>query len=1390
VKQNQRTASQTLRICSFAPLRETKQAAMTRLIVCLFCLFVFAPAFSQAPAINFKHIRNEDGLSNSTIECIYQDGRGFIWFGTRDGLNRYDGYKIKVFKTNDSITSSISDNFITCLFQDKSQQLWIGTANGLNSFDPVTNSFTRYKYSGKSGSISYNYISSIVEESNNRLLISTLGGGLNIFDKNTKSFTSLRQNGTAKGPASDKIYCLYKDSRGNTWVGSDAGVQIFDAENAFFKTPAEVANISNAVTAIKEDKGGNLIIGTAGNGLYLFNQQFNTLKQFSHSVTDNASISSDLVRAIWVTASGKIWTGTVNGGLDLFDPVSGRFFNYKYEPGDPQSLSQRTVSALYEDNQENLWVGTHRGGVNIYMPKTEKFSLYRQERSDNSLSYNDVKSFCEDREGNIWIGTDGGGLNLFDRNKKTFTHFKYDPLNGRSLASNEVLGITEDSKGKLWVGTWGGGLCLLDRASRTFTRLTHSAADNGSISSNFIQAIFEDSQQRLWIATYYGGLNLYDQNTKKFSAVKTSTSGKTKISGNNTVSINEGKSGNIWIGTDDGGLNCLQRSTGEFIHYFNNEEKKPDLRVIFVDSHNRLWVGQKGLYLFDEKQNVFQLFTKKAGLSDEFIKGMEEDNNGIFWITTSNGLTKFDPSTLAFKKYNTADGLQGMEFEANAFLKTKDGQIFFGGVNGFNSFYPKNISTNSFVPPVYITDLQISNDPHPAAKQKEDISYTHKVTLSYKQSTFAFSFAALNYVASENNRFAYKLDGWDKDWIEAGNDRKASYTNVSPGTYTFRVKASNNDGVWNETGQEITLVITPPFWATWWFRTIVGLIVGGVAYSFYQNKRKLERQKLEEEKKEEVHQLQLQFFTNISHEFRTPLSLIMGPAEKLMQEKTASQHHQYYNIIYRNAYRLMNLINELMDFRKAESGILKLHAMPGNMELFLQEIAEEFSEAASEKNIRFTVSTSGIPNESWFDRQILEKILINLIGNSFKYTASGGTITVQAVASMEGYKPPFENDLNIASDYKPLQTIYLRVADNGIGISKESIVHLFERYYKVSDSHMGYGIGLAFVKSITALHKGSIRVYSERNKGTEIIVALPCSREDFSDEERWMSNQTPNSTFAGAYDVEDKPEELPVEEEPQPENSDAPLILIVDDNDELRNFLRDSIGKKYRIAEAANGKDGLALAKADHPDLIISDIMMPVMNGVDLCRQVKEDVEISDIPFLMLTAKESLQSKIEGTDSGADHYFTKPISINLLEKTIDNIFRQKEKLKEKYRRDYYSEVKDIVQSSKDKDFLQELITVIETHISSPEMDINYICTQIGMSRTSLYHKIKSITGQSIGEFIRSIRLKKAAQLLTEEDISITEAMYSVGIQTQSYFTKAFKAEFGKTPSQFLKELKR
>ena len=1364
-------------------------------------------SISQAPKLKFKHISIEQGLSNSTIETIFQDKRGFIWFGTRDGLNRYDGNQMITYRFDAEDTASISDNFIRYIYEDRNQTLWVGTINGLNRFDPATNKFTRYKQiKGNTKSLSSNFVTCIYEDRKGDLWIGTWGGGVNLFIPKENGFIHFQHTtGKSKSLSSDRVNYLYEDTQGNLWVGAENGLNLLNRETQGFKVFQQIAHTylntgksNNNIRVIKEDRMGNLLLGTEDNGLIMFNYKDTSFKQYRHNEKEPGSLASNLIRSILVDKNWNIWIGGINGGLDLFEPTSSSFYHYQNEPDNVYSLSQRTVSALFEDNQGNMWVGTHRGGVNLYTPNTEKFLLYRQELAANSLSYNDVKSFCEDKNGNIWIGTDGGGLNLFDRTTNNFKHYKYDPFNTKSIGSNEVLDIMEDSEGNLWIATWGGGLCLFNRTNSTFTRFVADPINPGSISSNYIQKIFEDSKKNLWVATYYGGLNLLDRKTKKFSRIITDPKQETRLQGNNIISINEDKAGNIWIGTDDGGLNCYLATTKKFIHYFNNVEKMPDLRIIFVDSKNRLWVGQTGLYLFNPKNNQFSLYTDTANLSTEFIKGIAEDEQGNFWISTANGLTRFNPESLSFKKYNTADGLQGLEFEANAFLKTKNGELFFGGVNGFNAFYPENIKTNSFIPPVYITEFNIFNKKVLPGEDnsilKTDISLTKEIKLSHKQSTFSLGFAALNYTALENNQYAYKLEGWDKDWNYQSNDRKASYTNLSQGTYTFRIKASNNDGIWNEQGTSVKIIITPPFWNTWWFETLIlistvtGLIV------FYRFRRNLELRRLEEKKKDEIHQVQLQFFTNISHEFRTPLSLILGPLEQLQKEDKSEAAHHHYQVMHRNANRLMNLINELMDFRKSESGVLKINVMPGNLNLFLHEISEEFSELALQKKIKFSVTVPEENGETWFDRQVLEKIIINLISNSFKYSREPGIISVDVLTSLEDFKPAFENELILKSGYTGKKYIYLRVVDNGIGISGESIAHLFERYYKITDAHLGSGIGLAFVKSLATLHKGDIYVYSERNQGTEIIIGLPVSKDDYDKKERWIQNK--KETGARLESIHVKYEQnyiataLPVVEE-KPDDAESiikPHILIVDDNEELRTFLKESLSPQYHIIEAADGFAGITMAKDEFPDIIISDVMMPGMNGVEFCKRIKEDIETSHISFIMLTAKGAAEARIEGTASGADYYFSKPVSMELLGLTIKNILLQKQKLKERYFNDYHTDAKDLVHSVKDKDFLEQLILIIESHLSNPDMDVDYICSQIGMSKTKLYQKIKKLTGQSIGEFIRTIRFKKAVQIMTHQDVSLAEVMYSVGIQTQSYFTKAFKKEFGKTPSQFLKDL--
>ncbi|TDO22717.1 hybrid sensor histidine kinase/response regulator transcription factor [Pedobacter duraquae] len=1355
---------------------------MIRLVkLILPCLLLLLATIAKGQNLKFKHITVEDGLSNSTIECIFQDHRGFIWFGTRDGLNRYDGNQITAFK-NTGKAGSISDNFIRCMLEDKDHNLWVGTSNGLNKFDPQQNKFTQYNNTNQG-----NNIITTIAENKQGIWVGTYGGGIALINQNKATFTQFHfQNKTQKGTKKDFINDVFVESDGNIWIASDSGIELLDVAKASAETKLDGFRIR----VIEKAKDGSFWFATEENGLIQFNAGNNTFKTYLHQEKNNNSIGSNLVRAIAFDQQGKIWVGGINGGLNHFDPVTNRFNHYQNEAGNAASLSQRTVSALFVDIQGNLWVGTHRGGVNLYSPQAEKFNLFRQEPNKNSLSYNDVRAFHEADNGDIYIGTDGGGLDIYNKKSGVFTHHKFNPFNPGSVGADAILDISKTSSGVLLVGTWAGGLNRMHNDG-TFTRYLHNADDPNSISSDYVQKSFEDSEHNIWIGTYYGGLNRFDQEKERFERIVQGSAGS-RLIGNNIVAINEDHAKNLWIGTDDGGLNRYDLKTKVFSHYFTEGGKKPDLRVIFVDREGNLWVGQAGLYRFNPKTNKFSIFSQNAGLGTDFIKGITEDEHGNLWISTAKGLTKFNPKNHAFKKYNAADGLQGFEFESNAYLKTKSGEMFFGGINGFNSFYPKDIRTNSFIPPVYITEFQIFNKVISPQTDSDvlsnDISYTKNLDLDYDQATISFRFAALNYVSSENNNYAYKLEGEDKEWINIGNNRQAIYTNLDPGDYTFKVRATNNDGTWNQVGSAIKLHITPPFWASWWFRLLAFAAAVYLTYLALSFKRRLELRKIEEEKREEIHQTQLQFFTNISHEFRTPLSLILGPIERLLHEDTQESFQHYYNTIHRNANRLLRLINELMDFRKTASGALKLNVTDGNLSLFIDEIAEEFSEMAAEKNITFQVEKDKLPAEVWFDRQVIEKIILNLINNSLKYTKSGGQLKLQVLKSIENLPPLFANSLQVDHPYKSLSYVYFRVIDSGIGISKDSIQHLFERYYRITESHLGSGVGLAFVKSLTELHKGIIKVSSERNQGTEIIIGIPVLKTDYTPAEQFVQSATAGGTRLESITYQSEVTAKPTPFAPITESQSTQTILIVDDNDELRAFIKETLEIQYRILEAVDGLSGIEMASQHLPDLIISDVMMPGMNGIEFCKMIKESVETSHIPFMMLTAKNSIEAEIEGAESGADLYFTKPIVTSLLLLTLKNIFEQRQKIKEHYLKNKEIQPRELVHSEKDKLFMNQLISIIDAQMVNPELDIDYLCREIGMSRTKLYQKIKSITGQSIGEFVRSARLRKAVEIMKNEDVLMTEVMYRIGIQTQSYFTKAFKKEFGVTPTAYLQGL--
>lgn len=1364
----------------------------TRIIIIIGVLLGTGTARAQGPKLRFTHLSGEQGLSNSTVEAIYQDSRGFIWIGTRDGLNRYDGHEMVVYRNDAGESGSISDGYIRCIYEDRDHELWVGTVNGLNRLDRGKDRFTRWKHEdADTGSLSNNGITALLEDHQGRLWVAT-SGGLNLLDRSTGRFRHYRMGGGPGSLRDDRINCLLEDNSGQLWIGTQSGLDVFEPATGHFTAianPAITNSSGNTIIAMREDRQGNLWLGTEDDGLYLYDPLRKSFTRYGHSDKDAVSLGNNMIKCMLTDSKGQIWAGSINGGLNLFHAASGSFSRYTYEPGNGTSLSQRTISALYEDRQGNLWVGTHRGGINIYSPGMDKFNLYRQESSANSLSYNDVKTFCEDRSGNIWVGTDGGGLDLFLRDERVFKHYRNDPFNDRSLGSNAVLDVFQDREGELWVSTWGGGLNRFNRGRGDFTRYQNNANDPHSISSNFVQKTFEDFSGNLWVATYYGGLNIFDRKKGVFTRLIDDPTGKTSLTGKNIVSLLEDKGGRIWIGTDDGGLNCWNESTRHFTHYFDSEEKMPDLRVLFQDSKGRLWVGEKGLYVFDAAKDSFRLFTNRAGLANEFIKGITEDGQGILWISTSNGLTRLDAESKNSKKYNTGDGLQDQEFEANAFLKTKDGEMYFGGINGFNSFYPGAIQPNSFVPPVYITGFQLSGRKvgpgegtgTGASPLAQDISLSKEIRLSYRQSTFSFTFAALNYTTPENNQYAYLLEGLDTAWNYAGKESKAVYTNLGPGNYVFRVKASNNDGIWNEEGASIKIVITPPFWRTNWFISLLAALVVGGLYLLYKLRTRLKLRELEEKKREEMRQVQLQFFTNVSHEFRTPLSLILGPLEKMMKDQPSPALNRYFQGMHRNAQRMLSLINELMDFGKLESGALRLCVQSGSLNTFMGELAEEFRDWAVQKELDFHLEGEA-PAEAWFDRQVLEKIVLNLLQNSFKYTKAGGRITLQVLDSMDGFTPSYGGELVLKNSYRGRRYAYIRVADTGIGISATSIHHLFERYYRITESHLGSGVGLAFVKSLALLHKGDIYVYSQRLKGTEIIIGIPIGADDYVAEEKRVVTAEGGVRLENfpAARVETRTLSLPPVE----------TILLVEDHDELRQFLKESLSTHYQVVEAVDGRDGLAKAREIAPGMIISDVIMPEMNGFDLCRAVKQDIDTCHIPFLMLTARTAEAAQLEGLDAGADYYFAKPLNMDLLLLTIRNRFDQDRKLKERYSRDSQVEAMELVHSEKDREFMKRLLATIDSQLSNPDFDIEWLCQEMGMSRTKLYQKIKGISQQSIGDFIRTIRLKKAVQIMTHEDVTLTEVMMRIGIQTQSYFTKAFKKEFGKTPTQFMQEMRR
>ena len=1345
---------------------------------------------AQTNIIKFDHLTVDNGLSNNTVKSLLRDSKGYLWIGTGHGLNRYDGDKLKVFENSDSNPYSLSNNYVNTLLEDKENNLWVGTAAGLSLFDRKTERFKRFmNNAADSKSISNNAINSIISDSRGTIWIATLYG-LNHYVKDQQNFERF-----FPGPKEQKdinnITDLCVDKSGLIWLATSTN-QLCCFNPSTKKTVSYTVPMSStwkALSCLAVDAKGNIWVGSTDDGLFQFDTQLKIFTKIPVSF-NGKGINGLNVKDLFFEDATHLLIGINSGGLNRLNIETKTFEYYLNNQNDLNSLSSNGVWTTYKDEEGILYVGTFNGGLNIFNPKKGRFKTYSHNPKDpGSLSGNLVFRFFEDSYGLIWIGTDEGGLCVFNPKLNTMKTYKNNPRNPYSISGNSIFCIKEDKNHDIWVGTWANGLNRLDRKSGKFYRYYSKINDLSSLPSNNIFDIQPTDNGRIWVATYSKGVALFDPRKGVIKRFTKDANNKNSISENTTRLIKNSSPHKLGFVTLNGYCEF------DSIHNSFSTIKELDgvpLYDIYRDNRGNLWAAtqEKGLWVINKNGDV-KKYLKENGLPSNAIMGIAADRSQNLWILTDRGISKFSPQNASFQNFSVYDGLAGKQFTNNAILVARDGTLYFGGNNGFNTINPATIRPNKTIPPVYIDEFQIFNStvyPDSAnSPLKEVISATKKIELTYKQSVISFGFTAVNMTYPEKALYAYKMDGYDKDWNYTTSERKyVTYTNLDPGEYTFQVKATNNDGVWNETPTSINIVITPPFWKTklayFVYLLILIFIVYRIRYSIrrrYEQKNSQEFERLQSEKMKELSEIRLRFFTNISHEFRTPLTLLMGPLTRLIKEASVAEQPEIETqakLALRNAKELEHLTNQLLDFRKIETKNMKLDLEHGDIVEFLKGIYEKFKLLSESKKIVFELIQKGKNENAYFDADKIEKICNNLLSNAFKFTPENGKVTfkVEAIGSTH---------------------IQISVSDTGKGISPEHLKQIFNPFYQVPElnthTNAGTGIGLALCKELIELHRGTILVESNVGNGSCFTIKFPVSKESFD-----YDSEVPELNISQAAKLQQETFEQFESVQSRLSNHFAdeksPLILIVEDHAELRDYVKDILNPFYRVITAKNGRAGFENAIQDIPDLIITDVMMPEMNGVEMTAKLKKDIRTSHIPVIMLTALSSDENKIKGFYTGADDYITKPFNHELLLLKLKNLFDLRQKWREYYKSNFgdtkSTELVEpqsyLVNSELDDKFIKRCHQLVIDHLSDSDFEVDQFASEIGVSVSVLYLKMKALIGQTPAEIVRDYRMKKAAELLRQKQMTISEIAFEVGFKDPKHFSKNFKKHHGVSPSQF------
>lgn len=1348
-------------------------------IASLVVLFILGNVFSQNK-YRLKNISTTEGLSQSSVIAIHQDKLGQMWFGTRDGLNKYDGSKFTVFRNDITDKATISNNDILAIEEDSAGKIWVGTYNGLNCYDPVSNTFKRYLHNKTNHTISSNAVWCI-REIGDELWFGT-SKGLSIFNKKTKLFTSVFHSDTdASTLASNNILSILKTKKGTIWVGTTKGLcKLVSRKNgklSFKNYPLNQTDLLN-VQAIAEDTQGNLWIGTKNKGLLKMDTKshfvsFLPNEKYSEIHTDIRSLAIDNEGALWIGAYDGIYIYGQDKSLEKIN-------NSNNNNGIDK------VKSVFVDKKGSVWIGCYYKGVNIWDVSNVNFSNYNQNSKKIPMSFDVVSSIITDKNKNIYFGTEGGGITIYNPNTSATSY-----INSKTgqYNKNDIKSMSLSADNILWIGTFSKGLSAYNTISKRIEDQRISPELQELLKETGVYSIKTQANGIVWIGTFGKGLIRYNSTDKTFTVIGNDTAKASFLTNNIIRTLLIDNKNVLWVGTQNG-LNCIPLNTFKpnqytIQHYFfdNSSLSGDDILTLFQDSQNKIWVGTKakGLHCFDGKK--FNKVSLRAGNTIiTSIHSILEDDDKNLWISTNQGLIKYSTTQKKVVLYDQKDGLASNEFNDNSSLKLDSNKFYFGSPSGATYFDAKKISINRYAPQVLITNLKIKNqtiNPNdPEAILAKSIAYTKDITLDYDKANFSISFAIPNYIRSKNNQYSYRLIGLENNWTTTKNS-EAIFAIQNPGTYVFEVKGANNDGVWNSTPTTLTVTVNPAPWRSARAFLLYGLLIGLALYGLIwiikskaRLKQKLELEYLESKRIEENNRAKLDFFTNISHEFRTPLTLILGPLQQILADYNGTNEmYKKLLVIEGSANHLLSLINRLMDFRKLENHQVALESANGNIVKFTREIFLSFIEYAKDGGYDYTFEAEEEEILVYFDRYKLERVFYNLISNAFRYTPKGGSIHIK-----------------IHHDH---ENLFIAVEDSGVGIAAQHIDKIFDLFFEIpmhnnvqKNYNKGTGIGLSIVKNIVKLHKGTIDVVNKKTEGVIFTVTLPMGRAHLQDEEIIKD-------FRISDDIEQYTAQLETGEAVEPEdiddfvvNAEKPTILIVEDHKVLRNFMKNLLKKDYNIIVADNGKTALEKALQHVPNLIISDVIMPEMVGTELCSRIKENLKTSHIPVILLTSRSSLVYKFEGLESGADDYISKPFNLIEFKLRVKNLLNSTERLKARFSSEDSFVPSEITVSSLDEELLKKAFKIVEDNISNEQFDIPFFCSELGVSRTMLFLKIKAWTNFTPNEFIHEIRLKRAAQLLEQNKLNISEVSYKVGFNNPKYFSKCFQKRYGETPSQF------